>query len=198
MIDKNYKIILASKSPRRKQLLQDLGLEFELRTKDTDESFDVNLQNEEIPMYLSQKKAKAFESELLENEIVLTADTIVCINDKVLNKPESKDEAIKMLQLLSNNFHYVYTGVTLLSKNQKITFFDCTKVFIRKLSFSEIDYYLETCKPYDKAGSYGVQDWLGLSAIEKIEGSFYTVMGLPTHLVYTHLKNVFHFNLNRN
>lgn len=181
---KNKKIVLASKSPRRQLLLKELGLDFEIRTKDTEESFDINLKREEIPLYLCEHKANAFANEINEGEILITADTIVWIKNTVLNKPENKEEAIRMLKLLSGNMHEVITGVCIRSLDKNLCFNTVTKVFFKSLSEQEIEYYLENYQPYDKAGAYGIQEWIGYIGIEKIEGSYFNVMGFPVKEVY--------------
>lgn len=181
---RNYHYILASKSPRRQFLLKELGLPFELQTKEVDESFPPHLQREDIPLYLCQKKADAFEGDLDENTIVITADTIVWINDHVLNKPADANEAAAMLRELSGAMHEVYTGVCLKSKNKQKRFFALTKVYFRELSDNEIDFYIRTCQPFDKAGAYGAQEWIGYVGVEKIEGTYFNVMGLPLYELY--------------
>lgn len=187
-MNSNQLLILASNSPRRKQLLEQAGFEFVVRVKDTEESFPEDLDTAMVPEYLALKKAEAFREELIGDEIVITADTIVALDNKVLNKPVDIKEAYEMLSNLSGRSHEVYTGVCLLSRNKQITFAEKTIVHFRPLEQSEIDYYIENYMPYDKAGAYGVQEWLGLVAIEKIEGSYFNVMGLPVHRVYEELK----------
>lgn len=184
----NKKLILASKSPRRQQLLRDLGFDFEVRTMDVNEDHDLSLNGEEIAAHLAEKKALAFESDLADNEIVLTSDTVVWCNGESLAKAENEAHARKMLQKLSGTSHDVITGVCLLSKKHKEVFTDTTKVYIRKLTAEEMDYYISHYHPFDKAGAYGIQEWIGMWAIEKIEGSFFTVMGLPTHLIHPYLQ----------
>ena len=184
---KKYKLILASKSPRRQHLLKELGFDFELCTKDVDESFPENLKAQEIPIYLCKKKADAFDEELVDDTIVITADTIVWIDNQVLNKPENFDDAVRMLKLLSGKMHEVYTGVCLKSKNRTKTFYALTKVYFKILSQDEIEYYIRNFNPYDKAGAYGAQEWIGYIAIEKIEGSYFNVMGLPVRELYEEL-----------
>ncbi|TND05900.1 MAG: septum formation protein [Bacteroidetes bacterium] len=184
---KKYRFILASKSPRRQYLLKELGIPFELRTKEVDEHFPAELKREEIPLYLSKLKADAFEGELDENTIVITADTIVWINDHVLNKPADHAEAVQMLRELSGNRHEVYTGVCLKSKNKEVCFHARTDVYFKKLSDAEIDFYINTCQPFDKAGAYGAQEWVGYVGIEKIEGTYFNVMGLPLYELYREL-----------
>ncbi|HEX8516531.1 MAG TPA: Maf-like protein [Bacteroidia bacterium] len=184
---KKYKFILASKSPRRQFLLKDLGLEFEVHTKEVDESFPETLQAQEIPLYLCKKKADAFDADLAENTIVITADTIVWIDGMVLNKPENFEDAVRMLQLLSNKMHEVYTGVCIRSKNKTKSFYSLTKVYFKELSMDEITYYINNYNPYDKAGAYGAQEWIGYIAVERIEGSYFNVMGLPLKELYEEL-----------
>ena len=187
----NFKIILASKSPRRQQLIKELGFDYEIRVKEVNEDFDSSLKAHEIPIYLCTKKALAFEGEIKENELLITADTIVWVNEEmVLNKPENETDAFRMLSLLNGKQHKVYTGVCIKSSNNQHTFFDCTKVYFNKLSDEEIWYYIKKYKPFDKAGSYGVQEWIGYVGIEKIEGDFFNVMGLPMQLLYKELKSI--------
>ena len=190
MLHLNNKIILASKSPRRQQLLQQLGLQFSVRTKDTDEDFSIELKAQEIPVYLSQKKALAFENELADDELLITADTVVWIDNQVLNKPADEAEALQMLQMLNGNMHQVFTGVCLKTTQKQISFYDETKVWFSKLSDEELKYYINNYRPFDKAGSYGAQDWIGLVGIDKLEGSYFNVMGLPVHKLYSELKKV--------
>ena len=185
----NQKIILASKSPRRKELLEGLGIKFEIRTKDTDESFPDSLRPEEVPGFLSEKKAKAFSGELGREELIITSDTIVVLDKEILGKPSDHKEAILMLQKLSGKMHQVFTAVTLMDAHKMQTITDMTKVFFKDLSEEEIENYVLHHQPFDKAGSYGIQEWIGYIAVEKIEGSYFTVMGLPVHLVYNSLKN---------
>jgi septum formation protein len=190
MIDlTNNKIILASKSPRRRELLEGLGIKFELRTKDTDESFSDSLNPEEVAGFLSEKKAKAFSGELKRGELVIASDTIVVLDREILGKPLDHNEAIQMLQKLSGKMHQVYTAYTLMDEYKIQTITDMTKVFFKDLSNEEIEYYITHYQPFDKAGAYGIQEWIGFTAVEKIEGSYFTVMGLPVHLVYDSLKN---------
>jgi len=184
---KNYNIILASKSPRRQYLLKELGLDFKLQTKDTEESFSNTLKAQEIPLYLCEKKAKAFELDLKDRDLLITADTIVWVEDQVLNKPEDHNDAVRMLKLLSGKKHQVYTGVCLTSKQKTKSFFAVTDVYFKNLSDDEIEYYIKNYNPYDKAGAYGAQEFIGYIAIEKIEGSFFNVMGLPIRELYDEL-----------
>lgn len=184
---KKRRLILASKSPRRQFLLKDLGLNFEVHTKEVDESFSDDLKAQDIPLYLCKKKADAFEAELDENTIVITADTIVWVNGHVLNKPEDHPDAVRMLKILSGNMHEVYTGVCLRSTHKTKTFYSLTKVYFKPLSDEEIEYYVSNYKPFDKAGAYGAQEWIGYIAVEKIQGSYFNVMGLPLKELYEEL-----------
>lgn len=186
---KTKNLILASKSPRRQELLKGLGLKFEIKTKDTDESYNSNLSPSEICSYLAEKKALAFKDEVFENDVVITSDTIVSLNGEILEKPLNKEEAVKMLLKLSGNQHSVFTGVCLYSTQTKTVFFDETKVFFKSLTREEIEYYVDNFKPFDKAGSYGIQEWIGYIGIEKIEGDYFNVMGLPLNKLYDKLSS---------
>ncbi|MFB9862056.1 Maf family nucleotide pyrophosphatase [Rufibacter immobilis] len=179
--------ILASNSPRRKELLTNLGLPFEVRVKEVDENYPPELIRAEVAEYLAAHKASAYQEDLQENVVIITADTIVCLEEKVLNKPIDHAQATRMLTMLSGRSHEVYTGVCLLSKDKSVVFHDVTTVYFRDLTRDEIDLYINQYKPFDKAGSYGAQDWLGLVGIERIEGSYFNVMGLPVHRVYEEL-----------
>lgn len=185
----HYQIILGSNSPRRQELLKSLGFNFIIKPINADESFSKELQAEHIPLYLAQKKANSYSASLKENELLITADTIVWCNEQVFNKPENYLEGKKMLEMLSGQMHEVFTGVCLKSHNKQIIFYDVSKVYFKNLKSEEIDYYLTNYNPYDKAGGYGVQDWIGYIGIEKIEGSFYNVMGLPVKKLYEELMN---------
>lgn len=179
-------LILASSSPRRQYLMKEAGFTFAVKKPDVEESFPPDMPAEAVAQYLAKKKA-AFFRPALTDEIIVTADTVVIIQGKILNKPQNRSEAIAMLSLLSGNMHSVMTGVCILSKEKEISFDDTTLVTFSKLSQNEIEYYVDHYKPYDKAGAYGAQDWIGMVAIEKIAGSYFTVMGLPIHRVYQHL-----------
>jgi septum formation protein len=183
MLKLRYPLLLASNSPRRQQLLHDAGFEFSVKVKSTDEDFPETMPAIEVPKFLAQKKAAAFSEESLTN-IVLTADTIVVIDNEILNKPADYAEAKQMLEKLSGKMHQVITGVCVKSPEDEEAFVDVTNVFFREMTAEEIDYYIETCKPFDKAGAYGVQDFIGMVAIPRMEGSYFTVMGLPVHRVY--------------
>lgn len=182
-----YNLILGSGSPRRQELLKSLGFEYSLKPINADESFPAELKGAEIPVYLAEKKSMAFPEEVKENEILITADTIVWLEGKVLNKPEDYDEAVAMLESLSGKMHEVFTGVYLRSAKKQINFYDVSSVYFRGLKREEIEYYVANFNVYDKAGGYGVQDWIGYVGIDKIEGSFYNVMGLPVKELYEEL-----------
>lgn len=182
------KIILASKSPRRQELLKGLGLDFEIRTKDVDETFPSTLEPLKVPAFLAEKKADAFFAELNQNEILITSDTLVFIENEILEKPLSFEDAQKMLRKISGKTHTVITAVCISTLNKRVVFSDQTNVTFSNLTNDEIDFYITNYKPYDKAGSYGAQDWIGLVGIKKLEGSYFTVMGLPVHRLYQELK----------
>ncbi|MCH7415200.1 Maf family nucleotide pyrophosphatase [Belliella sp. R4-6] len=186
---KNHHVVLASKSPRRNELLKGLGIDFTVRTKDTDESFPSEMNPFEVAGFLSKKKADAFLEEIEANEILITADTVVIVNNQILGKPIDKNDAFEMINSLSDGVHEVVTGITLTSKTKQVTLQDTVSVSFKKLDKEEIEFYIETFKPFDKAGAYGIQEWIGYIAVDRIEGSFYTVMGLPVHLVYDQLRN---------
>lgn len=183
------KILLASKSPRRKELLESLGYTFDVISIDCDESFPSDLPVDEIAGYLSEKKSNAFRI-LQDDEVLITADTIVALENEILGKPKDADDAKEMLRKLSGKTHQVYTGITIKTSENQITETDVADVSFSELSDSEIEYYIKNFKPFDKAGSYGIQEWLGMSKITEIKGSFYTIMGLPTHLIYEILKKI--------
>jgi septum formation protein len=180
-------LILASGSPRRRQLLTDLGLAYEIRLREVDESFPPHLRRGAIAEYLARHKAEAYRADLAPTELLLTADTIVCLDDDVLNKPADATEAHQMLSRLQGRAHQVYTGVCLLPGDgrEPVVFADETTVHFRVLSPEEIAFYVMQYQPFDKAGAYGAQDWVGLVAIDRLEGSYFNVMGLPTHRVWT-------------
>jgi septum formation protein len=184
------KLILASGSPRRRQLLTDLGLAYEIRLREVDESFPAHLRRAEIAEYLARHKAEAYRTDLGADEVLLTADTIVCLGDDVLNKPADAAEARQMLARLQGRAHQVYTGVCVLPGDgrEPVVFADETTVHFRSLSEEEIAYYVANYHPLDKAGAYGAQDWLGLVGIDRLEGSYFNVMGLPTHRVWAALQ----------
>jgi len=182
-----FRIILASGSPRRKQLLEELGLKFDVIAPHYHESYPGNLKGIEIALYLSRAKADLFREKLSDHEILITADTIVWCNSGVLGKPSGKDEAFSMIKVLSGNTHQVITGVTLLSSWAKRSFSEITNVSFDVLTDEEIYYYIEHFKPFDKAGAYGIQEWIGLAACTRIEGSYFNVVGLPVQKLYREL-----------
>ncbi len=190
MLQLNKPLVLASNSPRRQQLMRDAGFEFTVKVKDTNEDFPKTMPAFEVPEYLARKKAEAFREEL-NSQIILTADTIVVIDDEILNKPEDTLEATLMLKKLSGRQHQVITGVCLMTKENTESFIDVANVFFRDLTDLEIEYYIKTCRPFDKAGAYGVQDFIGMVGIHRMEGSYFTVMGLPIHKVYECLSQYF-------
>lgn len=184
-----YKIVLGSQSPRRKELLGGLGISFETRVKEIDESFSSDLKKQEIPLFLSKQKANVFQDEISsENILLITSDTIVWIDDHALNKPANRVEAIEMLQQLSGKMHEVFTGVSLTCREKQISFYEETKVYFKNLSQEEIEFYIDQYRPYDKAGSYGVQEWMGYVGMRRIEGCFFNVMGLPLSKLYSELE----------
>ncbi len=189
MFLEKYNIILASNSPRRQNLLKELGVKFTVKTNDVEETHPNHLQREQIPLFLAELKSDPFSNTLKDNELVITADTIVWVDNKEIGKPKDYDDAKKMLQTLSGNKHTVYTGVCLKSNKKKHSFWASTDVYFSKITDYEIEYYLENYKPYDKAGSYGIQEWIGYIGIEKIDGSYFNVMGLPIQKLYAELKS---------
>ena len=182
------KLLLASNSPRRKELLSSLGFDFEVVSVDCDEIYPQDLEVEKIAEYLSDLKSNAFRS-LKEDEVLITADTIVAIENEVLGKPQDALQAKEMLRKLSGRTHEVFTGITIRNSEKSISKTDVTHVEIDEFTDDEIDFYINRYKPFDKAGSYGVQEWFGMAKIKRITGSYYTVMGLPTHLLYRILKD---------
>ena len=187
---KNYKLILASASPRRQQLMKDAGFTFEVWLKNVEEKYPQELHWENVPEYLSKVKASAFREELKADEVLITADTVVCIHDRILGKPADRKEAISMLQELSGNRHLVVTGVSVTTRTEQLSFSSLTDVFFKRLSNEESEFYVDTYKPFDKAGAYGIQEWIGYIGIERIEGSFYNVMGLPIQKLYETLRKL--------
>jgi len=186
---KNHKIILASGSPRRQQFLKELEIDFEIRLKEIEEIYPDHLKAEEITNFLAKLKASAFENELQDNEVLITSDTIVWLDNKALGKPIDASHAVRMLTEMSGKTHKVITSVCIKSTKKEVDFHDETLVTFTDLSLEEIEFYLKNYKPFDKAGSYGIQEWIGLVAIEKIEGSYANVVGLPTHKLYKELMN---------
>lgn len=183
------KLLLASQSPRRKELLSGLGFDFEVVKIDCEEILPENIKIEAAAGYLSELKAKAFRR-LHDDEVLLTADTIVAIDHQILGKPKDETAAHHMLRMLSGKIHQVYTGVTIKTLDKTVTITDVADVELDEISDQEIEYYIKNYRPFDKAGSYGIQEWIGMAKIKKISGSFYTIMGLPTHLVYRILKEI--------
>ena len=184
---KKYNFILGSNSPRRSQILKEMGLDFKIIASNIDETIPKAIKNKNVPIYLAKEKANFLFKELNENEILITADTIVLMNDEIITKPSNKKDAKDILQKISNNKHEVITGICITSNSNQHSFSSKTEVFFNKISNSEIEYYLEKFKPYDKAGSYGIQEWLGLISVRKIIGSYTNVVGLPSSELYQEL-----------
>ena len=190
MDTKGKRIILASASPRRKELLAGLNIDFKIDTLNHfEEVYNQDTPEDSIPEVLSEGKSYGFHRELEEDEILITSDTLVLCEGRVMGKPHSKEEAADMLRHLSGKAHKVITAITLRDCSGHKTVSDTAIVYFKELSNNEIDYYIETCKPFDKAGAYGIQEWIGYIGISKIEGSYFTIMGLPVHLVYQQLLN---------
>lgn len=188
---KKYRVVLASNSPRRRELLEKLGVTFEVRVqKDIDESYPNTLRGEEVPMFIAGKKAEAYKSNLAADELLITADTVVCLEGQVLGKPADKKEAERMLHSLSGRTHEVITAVSITTHTVQRTFAVTSSVQFAQLEADEIDYYIETYRPYDKAGSYGIQEWIGMIGVEALRGSFFNVMGLPVQRLYRELKKM--------
>jgi septum formation protein len=181
-------LILASSSPRRQYLMKEAGFEFTVEKPDVDESFPPEMPVDQVARYLASKKAEYFRPRI-RDEIIMTADTVVILFNRILNKPQDRNEAIEMLSSLSGRTHLVMTGVCIVSKEKEESFDDTTEVTFQALTREEIGFYVDQYKPYDKAGAYGAQDWIGMVAIRKITGSYFNVMGLPIHKVYEHLKH---------
>ena len=188
----HYQLILASASPRRKELLAGLNIPFEVRLIDgIDETYPPELPTDEVPLYISQKKAAAYKANISPHTIVLTADTVVVCNEQILGKPIDEADARRMLQMLSGKTHRVITGVTLLVEGNSKSFSVATDVTFKLLSAAEIDYYIRTFKPFDKAGAYGIQEWIGYIGVTAINGSYFNVMGLPVQRIYEELRIYF-------
>ncbi|MBR5216518.1 MAG: septum formation protein Maf [Bacteroidales bacterium] len=186
---KKYNIVLASKSPRRQELMKGIGLEFSVITKDVDESYPSNMSVYDVAPFLSLKKAKAFnDDELPENYMVITADTVVIVDDMIFGKPKDEADARVMLGRISGKKHSVITGVTIRTSDKVKTFSVVSKVSFETLDQEEIDYYVNNFRPYDKAGAYGIQEWIGYIGVNHVEGSYFNVMGLPTQKLYKMLK----------
>jgi septum formation protein len=187
----NYKIILASNSPRRKELLEGLGLRFQVRVlQGIDESYPDNLSGEEIALFISRKKAEAYRRTMADDELIITADTIVHVDGEVLGKPRDKEDAARMFRLMSGRKHQVITGVCVLTKEKTVQFASTTDVTFAQLTEEEINHYIEYYHPFDKAGAYGIQEWIGYIGITGINGSYYNVVGLPVQKLYTVLKQI--------
>jgi septum formation protein len=185
---RNFSIILGSASPRRNELLSGLGIDFKVQTIDVEETYPDSIPGISIPMYLAEKKADAFADYLNESHLLITADTIVLLDNQVLGKPTDREDAKRMLKQLSGNNHQVITGVCISTADRRKTFHTVSEVRFAELHDDEIEYYLDHFKPYDKAGSYGIQEWIGYIGVEQITGSFYNVMGLPVQRLYCELK----------
>lgn len=192
METKQYKLILSSNSPRRKELLSGLGIPFQVRIiDDIDESYPADLNPLDVASYISRKKSEAYKATLQDDEIVITADTVVLCGDEILGKPKDEEEAYKMLETLSGKVHQVITGVTIALKDKERTFSVVTDVTFKALSSQEINYYIKTYKPFDKAGAYGIQEWIGYIGVTSLQGSYFNVMGLPVQRIYEELKTYF-------
>lgn len=187
---KKYKVLLASKSPRRRELLEHLRIPFSvISTGGIDESYPSDLPAAEIPQYLANKKADAYINRFNGNELIITSDTLVLLDGEILGKPKDRQDAIEMLRRLSGKSHEVVTGVCISTREKRTSFSVTTEVRFSELSDPDIEYYVDTFLPLDKAGAYGIQEWIGCIAVEAIDGSFYNVMGLPVHRLYKELKN---------
>ena len=186
-----YKVILASNSPRRRELLSGLDIDYTVRVMDDiDESYPDNLLCADIPCYISRKKAEAYKQQMRQDELIITADTVVCVGDTILGKPKDADDAAAMLRLLSGKTHQVITGVTLLTSEQEKTFSVVSDVTFDDLSDEEIAYYVAKYRPFDKAGAYGIQEWIGYVGVTSLKGSYFNVMGLPVQRLYNELKTM--------
>lgn len=186
---KKYKIVLVSASPRRKELLQNLGLTFKVRTLfGIDEQYPDTLRGEDIPRFISRKKAEAYRSSMADDELLIAADTVVCLDGRTLGKPHDAQEAKGMLHKLSGRFHQVITGVTVMTKDRMENFAVTSQVKFADLTDEEVDYYVDNYLPFDKAGAYGIQEWIGMVAVEELRGSYFNVMGLPVQRLYNVLK----------
>ncbi|MCQ2067201.1 MAG: Maf-like protein [Bacteroidaceae bacterium] len=183
-----YRLVLASNSPRRRELLAGLGLDFEVRVMDgIDESYPDDIAVGEVPLFISRSKAAAYAASIADDELVITADTVVTVDDLILGKPADRAEAVKMLHLLSGRRHRVVTGVTFTTKERTHSFSVTTDVWFSKLSDEEIGWYVDNCRPFDKAGAYGIQEWIGYVGVERIDGSYFNVVGLPVQRLYREL-----------
>jgi septum formation protein len=187
---KNTELLLASKSPRRQQLLFDLGANVTIVSVSADETVSEDIPGSMVPELLAKRKADAYTETLKDNQILITADTLVVLDDKILGKPKSRDDAFRILSALSGRKHQVYTGVCLKTKDRMRTFTECTDVYFSSLSDEEINYYLNTYKYDDKAGAYGIQDWIGMIGVSRIEGDYYNVMGLPVARMHKEIEKI--------
>jgi septum formation protein len=187
---KNYHIILASSSPRRQSFFKDLGIDFEIRLKPVDETYPPTLTNYEISDYLAELKALPFKEELIEKDILITSDTIVWHKNQALGKPKDINEAFQMIKSLSNQTHEVITSVCFTTQTSQKTVHNSSKVTFKDLTDKEIEFYVKNYKPFDKAGAYGIQEWIGQIGVTKIEGSYFNIMGLPVHLLYQNLNEI--------
>ena len=185
-----YNILLASKSPRRQNILKDLGFDFEIIQLYAEESFSVELNSRMVASFLADKKSKSYASELKDNDILITADTVVIFNDSILGKPESEKEAFNMLKRLSGKSHEVISGVCIRTSKRCINFSESSTVEFSDISEDAINYYINKFKPFDKAGSYGIQEWIGLSHVKSIKGSYTNIVGLPSERIYKYLKEL--------
>lgn len=183
------KLILGSKSPRRQQFIKELGFPFEVRTKEVEEIYPKHLELEKVPEFLAKLKAEPLKNEILDNEILITSDTIVLQNGEIIGKPKSKEDAFNTLKKLSNNSHTVISGVNLFSQSKETSFSVKTKVYFDQLSEEEMRFYIEKFQPFDKAGSYAIQEWIGYIGVQKIEGCYYNIVGFPMNAIYQHLKD---------
>ena len=185
------KLVLASKSPRRQSLIEEMGFPFEIRIKDVEEIYPLDLEYDKVPVYLAELKATPLIESLKKGEILITSDTVVVNKGQILGKPKDKNEAFEMIKSMSGGSHKVITGVCMHSLDKKISFAETTTVYFSELTDEEINYYIDKYEPFDKAGAYGIQEWIGAIAISKIEGCYYNVMGLPVHKVYRTLQDFF-------
>lgn len=185
-----YNVILASGSPRRQNFFKELDIDFEIRLKEVEEIYPKELKGSEITDFLADLKSKPFDNELTESNLLITSDTIVWFNNKALGKPKNYNDAFNMIKSMSDKKHSVITSISIKNKSFQKIINDTTQVYFKKLSDEEIDYYIKNYKPYDKAGAYGIQEWIGKIGIDKIEGSYFNVMGLPVHKLYKELINL--------
>ena len=190
------RIVLASQSPRRKQLLEWAEIPFDIIVNETNESFPEELAIEKVPVHIAREKALAVKAKIPDDKIILAADTVVVLNDKIIGKPKDRADALAILSSLSGNTHRVITGVVLMRNEEELSFFDCTEVAFHELTGTQISFYVDKYKPYDKAGAYAIQEWIGVVGIKEVKGDFYNVMGLPVSRVVKHLQQL-GFNTHR-